>query len=378
MKAIIMAGGKGVRMRPLTCEIPKPMIPVMNKPLMEHIILHLKKHGILDIGVTLMYLPQKIMSYFGDGSGWGVRLTYFVEDSPLGTAGSLLHAASFLDGAFIVISGDCMTDINLEDVVKFHDEKEAIATMVLAKSANPLNYGIVSINNEHFVTGLIEKPSLNEVFSDTVNTGIYVLEPEILTHIVPNRPFDFSRELFPKLLDQRLPLLGLTSFGYWSDVGSFESYMETHMDIMNQKVKLPAGLQPGRIYIGKSTVIEPTASLREPCVIGSNCYIGHKTVIDSYTVIGDNCIIEDQASVKRSIVLGNSIVGTGSELRGCIVGRSVRLKRYVSCFENVYIGDGTTINERSVIKPNIKIWPGKTIDSHSIIDRDIMQLRIHA
>lgn len=374
MKAVILAGGKGTRLRPVTCELPKPMVPVLNIPLMEHLILLLKKHGIRDIGVTLMYLPQKIKSYFGDGSKWGVRLQYFIEDNPRGTAGSLLHAASFLNEPFIVLSGDCITDINLTEAIGFHRQQRALATIVLTRSDNPLDFGIVMTDNAGRIVSFLEKPALCEVFSDIVNTGIYVLEPDVLNYIEPGHPFDFSRELFPKLLESGLRLSGYTTDRYWSDVGSVENYLNAHKDIFDKKTDLFPLIKGGvlRVITGRSTVIEPTALVHGPCVIGNNCYIGHRTVIDSYSVIGDNCIIEDHSYIKKSILYNSITVGSGSEVRGSILGSRVRLMRHVSCLENTVIGEQSVIHEGCVIKPGVRIWPGETIQPLSVVDRSIV------
>lgn len=379
MKAVILAGGKGTRLHPVTCELPKPMVPVFNIPLMEHLILLLKKHGIRDIGVTLMYLPQKISSYFGDGSRWGVRLSYFVEESPCGTAGSLLSAAEFLNEPFLVLSGDCITDINLTEAIEFHRRKKTLATLVLTSSGNPRDYGIVITDQDGHIVSFLEKPSLCEVFSDIVNTGIYMLEPDVLNYIESDHPFDFSRELFPKLLSSGLRLSGYPAAGYWSDIGSVENYLNAHRDIFDRKTDLfpysQGGLQG--VFTGKSTVIEPTALIHGPCVIGNNCYIGHRAMIDSYTVIGNDCIIEDQVLVKRSILHNNITVGSGCEIRQSILGNRVRLMPYVSCLENTVVGEESVIHERSIIKPGVRIWPSKTVGPFSVVNRSIIHSFLH-
>ncbi|NLY18443.1 MAG: NTP transferase domain-containing protein [Clostridiaceae bacterium] len=403
MKALILAGGKGTRLRPLTCRIPKPMIPVVNRPLLEHTILLLKKHGIKEIGITMMYMPKEIENYFKDGSNWGVKLSYFMENQPLGTAGSILNSASFLDEPFLVMCGDCVTNMNLNEAAAFHFERKALATMVLTKAKNPHSFGIALTDSNDYITGFREKPCKRDILSDTINTGVYVMNPEVLELIEPGKPFDLSRDLFPRLIKEKLPLLGYSTYCYWSDVGSPESYLKTNWDMLDQKL-IPCMPEPdhsqnisGRnagtgeisrsgagefstsqdIFVGKGTVIEPDAVINGPCVIGNNCYIGHNAVIDSYTVIGDNCIIEDHVSIKRSLLLSNCAIGRGSELRGSILGNNVRLMQYVLSYENTVIGNECVVHERSVIKPNIRIWPDKTIESLSLIDRNIVWAAKH-
>lgn len=374
MKAIILAGGKGTRLRPLTCRIPKPMIPVINKPLLEHTIMLLKKHGIKEIGITMMYMPQEIENYFMDGSKWGVRLSYFLEKQPLGTAGSILNAASFLDEPFLVMCGDCVTNMNLSDVISFHTLRKALVTMVLTRAENPQGFGIALTDDNNFITGFKEKPCKRDILSDTINTGVYVMNPEVLKLIERDRPFDLSRDLFPRLIKEKLPFLGYSASCYWSDIGSPETYLKTHWDMLDHKLipDTPYHNLLQSVFVGEGTIIEPDAAINGPCMIGSNCYIGHNAIIDSYTVIGDNCIIDDFASIKRSLLLDNCTVGRGSELRGSILGNNVRLMQYVLSYENTVIGDECIVHERSVIKPNIRIWPDKTIEPLSLIDRNVI------
>ena len=203
-----MAGGEGSRLRPLTCDLPKPMMPVMNVPMMEHILNLLKDHGIYEIAVTLMYMPQKVKDYFGNGSSFGVQLHYFTEDEPLGTAGSIKNAHRFLNETFVVISGDVLTDINLTKAIEFHRSKQAMATLVLSRVDMPLNYGVVVTDNCDAIVGFLEKPSWGEVFSDTVNTGIYIMEPELLDRILPGQRVDFSKDIFPEMLARQESLYG--------------------------------------------------------------------------------------------------------------------------------------------------------------------------
>jgi mannose-1-phosphate guanylyltransferase/phosphomannomutase len=220
MKAIIMAGGEGSRLRPLTCARPKPMVPIVNRPCMEHIVSLLRSQEIREIGVTLQYLPEEIRNYFGDGKDFGVNLHYYIEDVPLGTAGSVENAASFLDETFIVISGDAVTDCSLQEAVAFHKERGALVTIVLTEVTCPLEYGVVITTKEGRITRFLEKSGWEEVFSDQVNTGIYILEPEVLDYIEANQQVDFSKDVFPKLLAMGKDMYAIVIKGkYWCDIG---------------------------------------------------------------------------------------------------------------------------------------------------------------
>ncbi|NLL05286.1 MAG: NTP transferase domain-containing protein [Clostridiaceae bacterium] len=374
MKAIIMAGGEGSRLRPLTCDMPKPMVPVMNVPIMEHIINLLKSHGITEIGVTLMYLPQKIKDYFGNGSHFGVNIHYFTEDTPLGTAGSVKNANDFLDETFIVISGDSLTDMDITKAVEFHRSKESKATLVLTRVDVPLEYGVVITDKKGAITGFLEKPSWSEVFSDTVNTGTYILEPEIMDYLEQGKKTDFSQDLFPLLLEKKDPMFGYIMSDYWCDIGDLQAYLQAHYDALEGKVKLNIDLTEIKkgVWVGSGTIIDSQAVLNTPCLIGDNCRIGSKAVIDSFSILGNNNVIEDEASIKRSVLWNGNYIEYGSEIRGAILCNKVNLKHYVRIFENAVVGDNCIINERAIIKPNISIWPQKTVDSLAIVDRNII------
>lgn len=369
-----MAGGEGSRLRPLTCDLPKPMVPVMNIPIMEHIIALLKTYGITQIGVTLMYLPQKIKDYFGNGTNFGVTLHYFTEDTPLGTAGSVKNAEEFLDEAFIVISGDSLTNMNLAKAIKFHQEKKSMATLVLTKVDVPLEYGVVITDKKGAITGFLEKPSWGEVFSDTVNTGTYILEPEILSYLEKGKKVDFSQDLFPILLENNDPMYGFVMQEYWCDIGDLQAYLEAHYDVLEGKIRLHASgteIKEG-IWVGTGTVIDPDAILNAPCVIGDNCRIAANTTIDSFSIIGNNNVIESDTSIKRSVIWNGNYIEHSSHLRGSIICNKTKIKHHVHIYENAVIGDNCIINERAIIKPNIKIWPQKTVEPLATADRNII------
>src|SRR3989442_8285728 len=238
MKALVMAGGNVSGMSPRTTRQPKPLVPVAGRPIMEHILLHLRRHQMRDVIATVQYLGASIRNYFGDGSEQGVALTYSVEDSPLGTAGSVMLARQQLTEPFLVISGDALTDIDLGAAVRFHRERRALATIVLKPVPNPLEYGVVVVDEGGAVQRFIEKPSWGEVISDLANTGIYVLNPAVFDFFRPGEVTDWSGDVFPKLLKQGEPVFGWVASGYWEGVRNHNAYMKTHFDCLLGKVKV--------------------------------------------------------------------------------------------------------------------------------------------
>ncbi len=238
MLVIVMAGGEGTRLRPLTCNHPKPLVPVANKPIMEHIVELLKKHNLTQVIATLHYLADEIVSYFGIGEKWGVNISYSVEDIPLGTAGSVKKVESEISDTFLIISGDALCDFNLTEAILWHKEKKAKATLLLYRVDSPLEYGVVITDEEGRIVKFLEKPSWGEVFSDTINTGIYILEPEVLKYLEKDKQYDFSKDLFPLLLEKNEPIYGYIAEGYWCDVGSHMQYQQAHYDVLQGKVNL--------------------------------------------------------------------------------------------------------------------------------------------
>ncbi len=372
-----MAGGEGSRLRPLTCDLPKPMVTIMNKPVMTYSIELLRKHNIKDIGVTLQYLPHIIENYYGRGKEFGVNLEYFIEDKPLGTAGSVKNGEHFLEETFIVISGDALTDIDISKAIEFHREKGAIATLVLKRVEIPLEYGVVITNREGEITRFLEKPNWGEVFSDTVNTGIYILEPEVLEYIEPGVKFDFSKDLFPMLLKDRQPIYGYITEEYWCDIGNPETYLKAHFDILEGKIKgidIEGDLKNiGKdIWIGKDCDIHPTAVIEAPCYIGEQNYIGANVHIGPYAVLGKKNIVGESSNIAKSIVWNNTAIGREAEIKGTAICNKVNIQRRARIYENTVIGDGCSIGEETVVKPHVKIWPYKSIGDEMIIKENIV------
>ncbi|MBC7542043.1 MAG: NTP transferase domain-containing protein [Candidatus Sericytochromatia bacterium] len=370
MKAVLMAGGSGTRLRPLTCDMPKPMVPIVNRPIVGHILNLLKRHGFDDVILTLWYLPQVIQNYVKDGAEFGVHVKYAIEaDQPLGTAGSVKACQPHLDETFLIISGDSLTDFDLGAAIRYHKEKNAIATLVLTRVPNPLEFGVVITDGEGKITRFLEKPTSSEVFSDTVNTGIYILEPSVLDFLPANASSDFSTDLFPLLLAKNLPMYGYIADGYWCDVGNLETYRQAHYDVLSGHVKvdIPYEQRYDGVWMGESVVIEPGVSLEAPLLVGNNCYIGRNAQLSANTVLGDNVAVGENSSLKRPIVWNGSYIDAAVSLRGCTVGRNVTVKREAQILEGAVIADECIVGEKAVIKPGIKVWPSKVIDPGVIL-----------
>lgn len=374
MKGIIMAGGEGSRLRPLTCDLPKPMVPVMNRPVMTYSIELLKKYGITEIGATLQYLPQAIQGYFGDGSEYGVHLHYFIEESPLGTAGSVKNAGDFLDETFIVISGDALTDINLKRAVDFHKSHGSKATLVLKRVEVPLEYGVVVTDEDGRISRFLEKPNWGEVFSDTVNTGIYILEPEVLNYFEAGVKFDFSQDLFPMLQKDNQPMFGYISNEYWCDIGNAQTYLTAHYDMLSGRIHTPI---PGHylaegIWTGEKVQIDEGARIEGPCYIGHYTRIRKDAYIGPYSVIGAHCDIEPRASVKRSVLWNHVLLGRDAHVRGAAICNQVELKEKTAVYEGAVIGDGCQLKAGSSVKPNVKLWPEKMVEEDTVVRNNLI------
>jgi mannose-1-phosphate guanylyltransferase/phosphomannomutase len=375
MKAVVMAGGDGARLRPLTVGRPKPMVPLVNKVMMTHIFELLRSHGITEVVVTLRYLASTIQDFYEDGSNLGMKLHYVVEDVPLGTAGSVKNAAALLDDTFLVISGDALTDFNLRAIVSAHQERGVQATITLTQVPNPLEYGVTVIDEGGAVVRFLEKPSWGEVISDTVNTGIYVLEPEVLDLIPDHVAYDFSKELFPRMLEEDMEIYGHVATGYWCDIGNIEEYRRASAELLSGRVRLPAPIGShigGDIWVGQDVEIAPSAQLYGPIYLGDGVKIKGDVQIYGPTVIRDYTVIDNYNRIERSIIWRNNYIGEGCELRGVVITRQCSIKPKVVAYEGVVIGDHCTIGEGAVLHPDVKLWPHKQVDAGATVKESII------
>jgi mannose-1-phosphate guanylyltransferase / phosphomannomutase len=369
MKAVVMAGGEGTRLRPLTSNQPKPMVPVVGKPCMEHILELLREHGLNEVIVTVAFLPQAIRSYFGQGETLGMEIGYSVEESPLGTAGSVRLAAKQLDETFLVISGDALCDVDLGELIAFHRERGAAVTIGLKSVDNPLEFGIVVTDEQGRIERFLEKPSWSQVFSDTINTGIYVLEPEVLRHIPTDRPYDFSKELFPYLLEMGRPLYGYVMDGYWQDIGNLDQFRQANFDALEENVRLniPGIRIRGNVWLGEGVDIADLEQIEGPAYIGNYCRVAPGATVGSHSVLSNSVTLRERARTTRSVIDASTHIGRSSLIEGAILGRSCDIRSHVRIHEGVAVGDEVTIGSESVVMPGVRIYPYKEVESGSHI-----------
>lgn len=339
MKAFILAAGAGTRLRPLTFECPKPMIPLLNKPVIEHTINNLKKHNVDSVMMNLHTLPEQITNYFGNGKKFGIDIHYSLEETLLGTAGGLKKCKKFFDSTFVVMSGDGLSNIDLTSAVEFHKKKKSLATMVLKKIETQFSYGITLTDKYNRIINFVEKPTWGSVFSDTVNTGIYIFEPEIFKYI-PDDFYDFGKNLWPKLLKLKKPIYAYLMNGYWTDIGNIEEYRQGIRDSLFGKISVAVSgnkLKNSEVIVDTNTKIDKSVKFIGKSVIGKNCKIGKNVVIDNGTVIGNNVVVQDDAIIKDSIIWDNTVVGKSARLCSSVIGTKVpsRLSVYNGLLFNI-------------------------------------------
>lgn len=353
MKAVILAGGEGSRLRPLTLGRPKPMTPLLGKPVLGHILDLLRRHGVREIAVTLRYLPAAVTDYFGDGSDCGVKLTYFVEDEPLGTAGGVKKCMGFLgEEDFLVVSGDAVCDLDLSALAALHQSRRSAASLALCRRAEPLEYGLVRVDDSGRVLGFVEKPGWSQVDTELVNTGIYVLTRRAMDQVPEGVPYDFGKDLFPALLARGEDLYGWEVEGYWQDMGDCRAYLESAADALTGKVALDLGdgLRPAPAGV----------ELRPPCWLGRRVSLAPGCIIGPCAVLGDGSTVETGAVVERSVLLGAS-VGEGAEVSGAILCKGAAVHRRAIVGAGAVLGEGARVGAEAIVAPGVKLWPGRSV-----------------
>lgn len=370
VSSIIMAGGEGSRLRPLTCDTPKPMVPVLGKPVLSYALQLLKRHNITNVGITLQYLPDRISKAFGSGTKEGVNLYYFREKEPLGTAGGVLQAAKGQHAprdTFVILSGDGLTDCNLTDAITYHKQKKALATLVLKRVLEPLEYGVVLTDEDGRVVRFVEKPGWGEVYSDTVNTGIYLLEPEVLSYIWDSKPCDFGKDLFPMLVAEHKDIYAFETDAYWCDIGDQNAYVRAQGDFLQGNIKLDAGC-----LIAETALIDDTAVIDGPCFIGPGARIGANVRISDCAVIGRNVAVGPHARIARSVLWEDAAIHSHAQVRGAVVCRGAQVMQGAMIHEECALGDGAVLGARASQEMGAKVWPGKRIDPYVRVTENLV------
>jgi mannose-1-phosphate guanylyltransferase/phosphomannomutase len=375
MKAVVMAGGEGTRLRPMTTSMPKPLLPIVNKPIMEHVLRLLQRHKFSETVVTVQFLASLVRNYFGDGEEYGMPLHYATEETPLGTAGSVKNAENLLrDDTFLVISGDALTDFDLTDLVSFHRDKGALVTVCLTRVPDPLEFGITIVDDEGRVQRFLEKPTWGQVFSDTVNTGIYVMEPEVFDYVAEGEAVDWSADVFPRLVNEGKPIYGYVAEGYWEDVGTHESYLRAQADVLSGKVDVAIDgfeVAPG-VWVAEGADVHPDAILSGPLYIGDYAKVEAAAELREFTVLGSNVVVKGGAFLHRAIVHDNVFIGPQSHLRACVIGKNTDIMRAARVGEGVVVGDECVVGEEAIISAGVMIYPFKTVEAGAVVNSNVI------
>ena len=370
-----MAGGEGTRLRPMTANQPKPLLPVVNRPIMEHVLRLLRRHGFDETVVTVQFLASLVRTYFGDGDELGMQLSYATEVTPLGTAGSVKNAeAALRDDSFLVISGDALTDIDLGALVRAHKDRGAMVTVCLKRVPDPLEFGIVITDDEQRVERFLEKPTWGQVFSDTVSTGIYVMEPEVFDRVPTAEAVDWSADVFPALLAEGAPVFGYVADGYWEDVGTHASYMRAQADALRREVDVEIGgfeVSPG-VWVGEGAEVDPEAVLTGPICVGDYAKVEAGAVLREYTVLGNNVVVKGGAVLHRAVVHDNVFVGAQASLRGCVIGKNTDVMRAARVEEGAVIGDGCVVEEEAYVSSGVMVYPFKTLEAGAVVNTSVI------
>lgn len=370
MKAVILVGGQGTRLRPLTVRTPKPMVPLANKPFVSYVLEHLKDHGITDIVFSMGYLPEGIKSYFGDGGSLGVNLTYVVEDKPLGTAGAVKNVQEHVeDDDFMVLNGDIITDLDLTAMIAFHQEKNATGTIALTPVKDPTNFGLVHTGKDGEVRAFLEKPSWDQIDSNMenmINAGTYVLKREVLDMIPPGVEYSFERGVFPKLVGKGL--YGFKSQAYWMDIGTPEKYLQAHYDILGKNVVTSVSecLDQDFVCLEGKVDLEPGAKLVPPVIIGEGSVIKAGARVGRMAIIGPGCTVASGCVIEESIIQEGSVLEESVTVRNSIIAREARIGRGTIVSGGAVVGEEAWIEGANVLTNHIRIYPGTVIKEGSI------------
>ncbi len=373
LQAIIMAGGEGVRLRPLTLNRPKPLVPVLGEPVMGYSLKLLRRHGLLDVAATVLYLPHAIRDAFGKGDKYGVNLHYLEEAEPMGTAGSVRLAKGMVMDTFVILSGDGLTDCDLTEAIAFHKSKNAQATLVLKSVPIPLSYGVVITDDTGRVQRFVEKPDWSGVFSDQVNTGIYILEKEVLDLIPEDHAYDFGKDLFPRMVREGMAVYGYPMTGYWCDIGDQGAYLQAQLDLLRGEADFEVpGRASGHAILEGSCTLEPNVTLEGLCYIGEGALIKQGAILSEGAVIGPGTIVEEGAHIIRSCLWEYCRVGRCSRIEGAILCREAQVRPGAQMMEGSALGAEAVLGSHARLNCGVKVWPQKEVGCEVIASENIV------
>lgn len=348
MKALILAGGEGTRLRPLTLNTPKPIVPVANIPFLRYQIELLRQHNIREVILSLSYQPSKIEALLGDGSSLGTRIHYVVEQSPLGTAGAFKNAELLLNEATVVFNGDILCELDITEVIRHHQSRKATATLVLTRVENPSAYGLVETTSDGRITRFLEKPKADEITCNTINAGTYVLEPEVLQVIPPGENYSFERGVFPSLLKDQKRMQAYVAQGYWIDIGTPQKYLQVHQDLLQRRFR------PAVDFVNAHSLQAPvSARIDKSTLLASSVKLGEEVSILSSS-IGEDCVIGDHAIIENAVIWPGVTIGPHSKLSGCIIGRGCQIGHHVTVSKGVVFGDESLVTNYSLVSGEVR------------------------
>lgn len=373
MKAIILAAGEGTRLGPMTANRPKVILPIFNKPLLQYNIELLKRNGIDEVVINLHHHPSAIRDYLGDGRAFNMKITYSYEKRLLGTAGAIKKVADSIKGTTLLLYGDNFINASLKKIVKYHTRQKGMMTIALMRGLDPTKCGIAALNENGRVIRFKEKPRKEEVFSDLINAGIYVFEPEVLEFIPEGAEFDFGKDLIPHLIKNGEGVFGQMIEGYLFDIGIPSQYLRVHRDIFDGKtgIEVPGNKMDGNVWLGEGVVIHSKVKFSKPVFAGDSCIFGRNVQVKGCSVFGSDCFFDRGSSISGCMFGKRTRVGKYAIVAGSIIGNDCSIGDGVTVQEGTIIGDNCRIGNHVMIKKNVRIWPNQTVKSESVIDSDL-------
>jgi mannose-1-phosphate guanylyltransferase len=368
MKAVILVGGLGTRLRPLTCNVPKPMIPIINRPFIEAMLIRLREQGIDEVILAVQYLAHRFVETLGDGSRLGITLHIVEEPDPRGTAGAVKNVEHLLDDTCFVFNGDVLTDLDLQAMLAFHRERRSLVTIALTPVDDPTQFGLVETEKDGRIHRFLEKPRAEDITTNMINAGTYIIEPAVFRYVPPNQHYMFERGLFPVLLQTGDPMFGYPSRAYWTDIGRPHNYLEVNQDILMGKVNytLPGEQHADRLWLEGDADISEDAVIHGPVVLGTGVQIARGAQIIGPTVIGAGCYIGPETSIERAVLWDGCHIEEGVTLRSCVLARNIRIGARTMISDGTVIGDDCTLGQENRLERGIRIWPATSLPDRAI------------